>query len=57
MARIVIEIPEEYYNDICNSETVSNYSVLYALDGIRNGTPLEEHCDSCIYIPTESEDV
>lgn len=38
--QIVIEIPEQNYNDICNSETASNYSVLYALDGIRNGTPL-----------------
>ena len=39
---LVIKIPEEYYNDICNSETASNYSVLYALDGIRKGTPLPE---------------
>lgn len=38
--QIVIDIDEEYYNDICNSQTASNYSVLEALDGIRNGTPL-----------------
>lgn len=38
--KIVIDIPKEYYNDICNSQTASNYSVLEALDGIRYGTPL-----------------
>ena len=38
--KIVIDIPEEDYNDICNSQTASNYSVLEALDGIRNGMPL-----------------
>lgn len=39
---LVIRISEKCYNDICNSETVSNYSVLNALDVIRNGTPLSE---------------
>lgn len=38
--KLVIEIDDEYYNDIKNSQSVNNYSVLYALDGIRNGTPL-----------------
>ena len=40
--KFVIELDEKYYNDICNSETASNYSVLYALNGIRNGIPLED---------------
>lgn len=39
---LVIRISEKCYSDICNSETVSNYSVLNALDGIRNGTLLSE---------------
>lgn len=38
--QIIIDIAEEHYNDICNSQTASNYSVLEALDSIRNGTPL-----------------
>ncbi len=40
--KLIIELDEKYYNDICNSETASKYSVLYALNGIRNGIPLEE---------------
>lgn len=39
---LIIKISEKCYNDICNSETVSNYSVLNALDGVRNGTPLSK---------------
>lgn len=38
--QIVIDIDEKYYTDIKNSERCGNYSVLYALDAIRNGTPL-----------------
>ena len=38
--KIVIDLDEKYYNDIKNSPTASNYSTLYALFGIRNGTPL-----------------
>ena len=38
--KLIIDIDEKDYNDICNSETASKYSVLYALDGIRNGKPL-----------------
>lgn len=38
--QIVIDIPEKCYNDIHNSKTASNYSVLSVLDGIRNGTIL-----------------
>ena len=38
--KIVIEIAEKYYTDIKESEHCGNYSVLYALDAIRNGTPL-----------------
>lgn len=34
--QIIIDIPEENYNNICNSETASSYSVLHALDAIRN---------------------
>ena len=37
---IVIKIHEKYYTDIKESEHCGNYSVLYALDAIRNGTPL-----------------
>ena len=43
---IVIEIAEKYYTDIKESEHCGNYSVLYALDAIRNGTPLpKQHGD------------
>lgn len=45
--QIVINMPEKYYNNICNSETVSNYSVLYALNGIRNGTPIQT-CEDAV---------
>lgn len=38
--KIVIEIAEKYYTDIKESEHCGNYSVLYALDAIRNGIPL-----------------
>ena len=41
--KIVINIDEKYYTDIKDSEHCSNYSVLYVLDAIRNGTPLLEH--------------
>lgn len=43
--KIVIDLDEKYYNDIKNSPTASNYSTLYALFGIRNGTPLEEELE------------
>lgn len=56
--KIVIDLDEKYYNDIKNSPTASNYSTLYALFGIRNGTPLQaeleeikaeikEYCEWC----------
>ena len=35
--QIVIEIDERYYTDIKDSEHCGNYSVLYALEAIRNG--------------------
>lgn len=38
--KIVIDIDEEYYNDIKENDSANNYSVLYALDAIRNSTPL-----------------
>lgn len=44
--KIVIDLDEKYYNDIKNSPTASNYSTLYALFGIRNGTPLPENATS-----------
>ena len=43
--KIVIDLDEKYYNDIKNSPTASNYSTLYALFGIRNGTPLLEELE------------
>lgn len=51
--QVVIDVPEDKYN------TIMNYPKKWdewALNAIKNGTPLEEHCDSCIYMPTESED-
>lgn len=35
--QIVIDIDEKYYTDIKKSDHCGNYSVLYALDAIRNG--------------------
>ena len=43
--KIVIDLDEKYYNDIKNSPTASNYSTLYALFGIRNGTLLSEELE------------
>lgn len=43
--KIIIDLDEKYYNDIKNSPTASNYSTLYALFGIRNGTPLSEELE------------
>ena len=44
--KIVIDLDEKYYNDIKNSPTASNYSTLYALFGIRNGTPLSDELEN-----------
>ena len=43
--KIVIDLDKKYYNDIKNSPTASNYSTLYALFGIRNGTLLSEELE------------
>lgn len=43
---IVIELAEKYYTDIKESEHCGNYSVLYALDAIRNSTPLSDWLNS-----------
>lgn len=53
--KIVIDLDEKYYNDIKNSPTASNYSTLYALFGIRNGTPLPKGHGKLITEPTEEE--
>lgn len=43
--KLIIDLDEKYYNDIKNSPTASNYSTLYALFGIRNGTLLSEELE------------
>ena len=62
---IVIKIHEKYYTDIKESEHCGNYSVLYALDAIRNGTPLpkghgriidESKIEVCEWIDVWEED-
>ena len=52
--KIVIDLDEKYYNDIKNSPTASNYSTLYALFGIRNGTLLSEELEK---IKAEIEEI
>ena len=53
--KIVIDIPEEVKSRICFGVTYKQDIQIIA-GAIANGTPLEEHCDSCIYVPIESED-
>ena len=49
--KLIIDIPEEIY-----IEKKEDY-IGDTLDrAIANGIPLEEHCESCIYYPTETED-
>jgi hypothetical protein len=52
--KIVIEISEDYYELI--KDDVEHGMDYLPCVLIANGTPLEEHCESCIYMPTESED-
>ena len=53
--QIVIDIPSEMYDWFENGfpdedDTEKSWQI------VKNGTPLVEHCDSCIYMPIESED-
>lgn len=52
--KLVIDIPEDEYTWLKEHPNSIRWSSVYT-DSILNGTPLEEHCDSCIYMPTESE--
>ena len=58
--QIVIDIPQQIYDLLqitdyieCQDRNLAND----ILKRIKNGTPLQEHCEgSCPYYPTESED-
>lgn len=52
--KIVIDIDEDYYDIIRDVVERGIDHFPYVL--IANGTLLEEHCTSCIYMPIESED-
>ena len=56
--KIVIDIPDRIHYAI-EKDIVVNGSIAsqMLINAVKNGTPLEEHCDSCIYMPIESEDV
>lgn len=52
--KIVIDIDEDVYNEI--KSIVRKPESLYPLDvSIRNGIPLVEFCDSCIYKKDEDD--
>ena len=59
--KLIIDIPEDVYTRLFDNGIQDNEiavdDVCEMARAIRLGTPLEEHCDSCIYLPTESEDV
>jgi hypothetical protein len=55
--KIVIEIANDDYDRIKSYPDGTTFYPITArlYKAVKDGTPLEEHCDSCIYIPTESE--
>lgn len=58
MKKIVIEITEDDYNSI---NLFPDRKTLYPITerlfkAVNNGTPLEEHCDSCVFYHEESEE-
>ena len=54
--KLIIDIAESYYKDLLALELKAEEHLSYEMEMIRNGIPLEEHCESCIYYPTETED-
>lgn len=53
---LVIKIPEEDYAETMYRKQHSPREMDWADRVIANGTPLSEHCESCVYKPTEGED-
>ena len=55
--KIVIDIPDNIYKSVCNSDkiNVTNFCIAMMYT-IKNGIPLSEYCEFCIYKPTEGED-
>ena len=52
---LVIDIDGKTYENTCN-ESMLPPDVTDVVKGIKNGTPLKEYCNGCIYYPTETED-
>ena len=53
--KLIIDIDEDIYNMVCITGTFGRFR-FNTSKAIKNGIPLEEHCESCIYYPTETED-
>ena len=49
---LVIKLPEEKYNKIIKDPFLN--SEIYM--AIKNGTPLADYCDSCVFYHEESEE-
>ena len=57
--KLIIDIPEDVKETFNETEDINfsfyDYNSVIG-KAIRNGIPLEEYCESCIYYPTETED-
>lgn len=52
--KLIIDIPNEAYEILTEYQVLpENIDLEYF---VMHGIPLEEHCESCMYYPTETED-
>lgn len=54
--KLIIDIPEEIYKASQIVDVKCEDVIQIPLEVIAEGIPLEEHCNNCIYYPTETED-
>ena len=60
--KLIIDIPDKTYEIIKNmiyfysSQRSGREATKEILTAIKQGIPLEDRCNSCIYYPTETED-
>lgn len=62
--KLIIDIPEEVYRvykmdsslSLLNADQKS-IAESYLINELINGTPLEEYCDSCLFMLQENEEV
>ena len=55
MMKLVIDIPEDV-KGIIDRKGTNEIVVETIWKAVKNGIPLEEHCESCMYYPIETED-